>query len=110
MTDAEKLARLKVLLNDNTTDFDTQYGVYLAMASDEILNWLYSVAERPEDVTTVPRRYEQVQIQAVVAGVNIQGAENQTSHSENGISRQFRHADMLAYIHANVFPYAGVVE
>lgn len=108
MTDAEKLERLKVLLNDNTTDHDAQYGVYLSMASDEILNWLYSIVAMPEGAT-VPPKYEQVQIMAVVAGVNIQGAENQTSHSENGIVRAFKHSDMVDYIHAHVYPYAEVL-
>jgi hypothetical protein len=47
-------------------------------------------------------------IMAVVVGYGLMGAEGQTSHAENGISRQFKYADMTDYIHRNVTPYAYV--
>ena len=56
----------------------------------------------PSDVTTVPERYDGTQIYAVVAGYTHAGAEGQTAHSENGISRTFKYSDMVDYIHNNV--------
>ena len=45
---------------------------------------------------------------AVLAGYNMIGAENQTSHTENNISRAFKYSDMLDYIRNNVFAKAVV--
>lgn len=108
MTDNEKLIRLKLILDISETDSDALLGEYLAMAKDEILNWLYINSSIPEDVTEVPTRYEQVQIQAVIDGLSISGAEGQSNHSENGISRTFVYEDMVAYVHAHVYPYIGL--
>lgn len=108
MTDAEKLVQLKALLQITDTTQDATLAVYLSLARDEILSWLYS-GKTPEGVTDVPERYIPTQIMAVVAGYGLMGAENQTAHSENGISRTFKYSDMVQYIRANTFAYVQVV-
>lgn len=108
MTDTEKLSQLKALLQITDTTQDATLAVYLSLARDEILSWLYS-GKTPEDVTDVPERYIPTQIMAVVAGYGLMGAENQTAHSENGISRTFKYSDMVQYIRANTFAYVQVV-
>ena len=60
---------------------------YLDLAEAEILGWL--------GVEAVPERYAATHVMAVVAGYNMIGAEGQISHAENGISRQWKHADMV---------------
>lgn len=106
MTDTEKLNRIKTLLGISDTSEDTLLTEYLSMAKSEILNWIYA-GDIPSDVTDVPQRYEQTQVQAVIAGYSISGAEEQTSHTENGIARVFRYSDMLQYIHSHVIPMVG---
>ena len=108
MTDAEKLAQVKSLMNITDTGSDAQLAVFLSFAQSEILNWLYS-GKTPDGITGVPARYEPTQVMSVVAGYGLQGAENQTAHSENGISRTFKHEDMVAYIRSHVAAYVGVV-
>lgn len=108
MTDAEKLSQLKALLQITDTTQDATLAVYLSIAKSEILSWLYS-GKTPDDVTDVPARYEPTQVMSVVAGYGLQGAENQTAHSENGISRTFKHEDMISYIRSHVAAYVGVV-
>lgn len=105
MTIEQKLNRLSIILGSEDADV---FSEYLDMAKEEILNWLYINSSVPETVTDVPRKYEQVQIQAVINGFNISGAEGQTDHSENGISRHWKYADMLAYVHTHVSPYIGL--
>lgn len=105
MTDAAKLDRLKILLDEKTPDNDALLSEYLDIASEEILNWLYIRLGSVPEGAAVPVRYEQVQIFAVIAGFNIRGAEGQTLHIENGMHRQFVYDDMLKYIHAHVDPY-----
>lgn len=107
MTDSEKLNRLSILLGAGE-DESVVLSEYLSMSKDEILHWMYG-GDIPEDVTDVPARYEQTQIQAVIAGYSISGAEEQTSHNENGISRTFKYPDMLAYIHSHVIPIVKII-
>lgn len=105
MTSDEKLEMLTQLLDaDGVAAKKLDY--YLQIAEKEILTWRYSYAAKMPD--KVPEEYEMTQIQAVIAGFNMSGAENQTQHSENGITRSFRYADMLAYIRSHVIPFAGV--
>jgi len=108
MTDAEKLSQLKALLQITDTTQDATLAVYLTLARDEILSWLYS-GKTPEGVTDVPARYIPTQIQAVVVGYSQSGADGQLSHSENGISRTFKHEDMVAYVRSRVIPFVGVL-
>ena len=108
MTDAEKLTSIKTMLEITGTDQDTQLNAYLSLAKSEILGWLYN-GSTPDDVTAVPAKYEVTQIMAVVAGFSTIGAEGQTSHSENGITRQWKYDNMVAFIRAHVIPYAVVI-
>ena len=107
MTNAQKLQKLKILLGISGNSEDELLNTYLDLSSQEIIQWKYSLVGVPENAV-VPARDETAQIMAVIAGYNISGAENQTSHSENGISRTFVYGDMLAYIRHNVIPFARV--
>lgn len=108
MTSEEKLNLTKTFL-DADDSLDEMLSAYLTAAGKEIIEWLYSLTKVPDDVTEVPSKYEMTQIQAVVVGYSMKGAEGETNHSENGITRNFRYADMLNYIHRNVTPYARVI-
>jgi Phage QLRG family, putative DNA packaging. len=106
MTTAEKLAMVKSMMGITDTSEDTVITNYLTCAEREILTWRYSYGTIPE---SVPVEYEMTQIHAVLAGYNLRGAENQTSHSENGITRSFSYTDMVRYIRNNVIPLCKVL-
>lgn len=108
MTDLEKLAQVKSLMNITGTDLDSQLAVFLSFAKSEIIGWLYS-GKPPYGVTDVPARYESVQVMAVVVGYSQQGAEGQLHHNENNVVRIWKHEDMVAYIRSRVIPYIGVI-
>lgn len=111
MTDAEKLATIKILLEDGSGYIPTDATIsqYITLAGNEILAWMYHlVGGVPEDVTAVPTKYEQIHIYAVVTGWTHAGAEGQTLSIENGVHRDFAYTDMLDYIHNNVLPYVRV--
>ena len=100
----DKLARLKILLGEPLPS-DEVLNEYLNISEAEILNWLYiRVGDAPEGAS-LPARYDQIQIMAVVAAVNIIGAEGETTHIENGMHRVFKYEDLIAYIHSHVQPY-----
>lgn len=111
MTDAEKLKTVKTLLGDgeNAIPSDETLKTYIEIAGKEILNWKYHlIGGVPDSAVSVPSLEEVKQVYAVVAGYTHAGAEGQSSHSENGISRVFKYGDMLQYIHENVLPYVRV--
>ena len=108
MTAIEKLTMVKTLLEISLEDRskDELISAYIMLADREILSWRYSYSAQPADV--VPCEYDTVAVMAVVAGYSQGGAENQLQHSENGISRVFKYADMVAYIRAHVIPLCKV--
>lgn len=114
MTDDEKLTMLTSLLAascepEDMPSCDTLQA-YLALAEKAIIGWLYGAypGGAPDTVTEVPVQYEDVQIMAVIVGLGIAGAEGQTVHNENGISRSYSYPDMTAYIRRHVSPYVYV--
>jgi len=109
MTTDEKLTAVKSIMNITDTSQDDILKTYLSMAENEIISWRYSYASAENTPTGVPAEYEQTQIFAVIAGYSQGGAENQTSHSENGISRTFKYEDMVAYIRSRVIPFVKVL-
>ena len=105
MDKSEKMVLIANLLGEPAVAPE-KIEAYLTAAEKEILAWRYSYSKQA--VSEVPAEYEMVQIHAVIAGLSISGAENQTQHIENGISRVFKYADMIQYIRSNVIPLAGV--
>lgn len=108
MTEAAKIARVKAFLPSDAVVADATITAFLASAKDEILAYMYQGRTNGTFVSNVPAKYENVQCMAVVAGLGLIGGVNETSHSENGVSRTFRYSDMVDYIHNHVFPIAEV--
>ena len=110
MTISEKLDMLRRMLGgDDTLPSDDTLRAMLEFAERETLAWMYrSYPSVPCDIFSPPTLYDMTVIMAVVVGYGLMGAEGQTSHAENGISRHFKYADMTDYIHRNVTPYAYV--
>lgn len=106
MTLDEKIDLIIPLLGDDSVSENTLES-YLTLAEKAILAHRY--AKSANKPNTVPEELEYIQIQAVINGFGISGAEGQTAHSENGISRTFKYDSMVDYIHRNVPAYVGVV-
>ena len=106
MTETEKRTAFATqILPDEDTD--AVLDAMLANAASLILNRMYPFGY-PYD-TVVPPRYEQLQIQLAVELYSKRGAEGQTGHNENGISRSWPvKSPLLAQIppHCGVFPHA----
>lgn len=109
MTNAQKLAYIKTSVGITDGAQDVLIETYLDMAAQEIIHWKYSLVGIPSGNAGVDPEDEIVQIHAVIAGYNMRGAENQTSHNENQIYRTFDANDMVDYIRQKVIPYARVV-
>lgn len=92
MTDAEKLTSLKTMIAPDTdTDEVLMQTLYTAEAL--VLNRMYPFGY--DGTQTVPRRYEQIQLQLAVELYSKRGAEGQASHAENGTTRTWPERSQL---------------
>ena len=109
MTNEEKLTMVRVMANANTDDDDWSDEVlltYLAIAGGKIIDRAYPYDETVEEV---PRRYDLLQCEIAVYLLNKRGAEGETSHSENGISRSYEKADVPESMLSVITPFCGVI-
>lgn len=102
MTFDEKIEQMRVELGD---DYEPRVlGVYLRKAKQHILNKRYPHGVLVEQ--EVEPRYEQLQIELAITLFNERGAEGQSSHNENGVSRSWRTKEEILL---DVVPYAEVL-
>lgn len=103
MTDEEKIKTLKAMVGDS--DSDDVLSTYLLLAGRKIINRAYPY---DSSVTDVPTEYETLQCEIAAYMLNKRGAEGQTQHTENGISRQYENADVPASMLKAVTPHCGI--
>ena len=104
MTQTEKLQLLKALVGESDTE--EVLLAYLNIAGRKILNRAYPYGT---DETEIPTRYDFLQCEIAAYMLNKRGAEGQTSHSENGISRSYESADVPESMLGAVTPMVGVI-
>lgn len=102
MTNDEKLVILKRITGE--TD-DEVLSTYLSMAASVVLTHAFPYG----GVEEVPTRYDNVQIEIAAYMLNKRGAEGETSHSENGVSRSYEDGDIPPTLLRRIVPTAGVV-
>lgn len=106
MTKEEKITMLKQLLQPDTPT-DSELSTLLSLTELAILNRRYP--QGYPEATTLPTRYDGIQIQCCVALYNKKGVEGQTGHSENGISRTYESGDIPDSLLKKVLPLCGSV-
>lgn len=102
MTEEEKAKTLQTMTGESNTDV---LSVYLHLAKNAILERAYPY----KTVDTVPEKYEMLQIEIASYLINKRGAEGETSHSENGVSRSYESGDIPASLLRRIVPMAGVM-
>lgn len=109
MTNEEKLTMVRVMANVNDDDADWSDDIlltYLAISGRKIIERAYPYDDTVEEV---PKRYELLQCEIAVYLLNKRGAEGETSHSENGISRSYESADVPESLLSVITPFCGVI-
>lgn len=101
-----KLEKFKSLLSISNDEENDLLNTLLSLSEQKILDRLYPYNSKIEDV---PSRYEYKQIEIAVYLYNKRGAEGQTAHSENGISRTYESADVPESLMRGITPFVGVV-
>lgn len=102
MTQDEMLEKLTSNIGDNNID-SCVLSAYLDRAIAKVLNRLYPYDNTK---TEVPNRYSELTIELAICLYNQSGAEGQSSHSENGVSRVWRSE---VEILSEITPFAGNV-
>lgn len=109
MTEVEKLVLLRVMVGQPNTDASWSDDVlisYLKIAGEKIINRAYPY---DDTVVEVPRRYGVLQCEIAAYLLNKRGAEGETAHSENGISRTYASADVPESLMSEVIPHVEVL-
>lgn len=104
MTQEEKIKALKNMID--TSDPDEVLSTYLNFAGCKILAKAYPYQN---DVTEIPAQYAYLQVEIAAYMLNKRGAEGQTSHTENGVSRSYENGDVPSSMLKTVIPYCGVI-
>ena len=103
MTDTEKLNMLEIMTGEADKDV---LSTYLSLAGAKVLKRAY-----PYDATKteVPDQYAYTQLEIAVYLLNKRGAEGQTAHSENGISRSYEDGDIPPSLLREIVPCAAML-
>ena len=108
MTDIEKLALCRVMVEQPATAegwTDDVLNAYLTIAGKKIIARRYPY---DDTVTEVPARYGYLQCEIATYLLNKRGAEGETAHSENGVSRSYESADVPESMLMDIIPKVGV--
>lgn len=106
MSNDEKIERLSVLISPDVATDDLLLFL-LEQAEGIILNRRYPFGA-PEGATLSPL-HEQIQIRIALELYSKMGAEGQTAHSENGVSRTYEAADVSPSLLRHIVPVCGSV-
>lgn len=102
--DFNKIDELRGMID--TKEDDSTLLAYLHIAESAVLERKY-----PYDpsATCVPPRYEGRVLEIAAYLLNKRGAEGQTSHSENGVSRSYESASIPESMLSDITPCVGVI-
>lgn len=105
MEDTEKVDVVKTMTDETDT---TVISVFLNIAKETILNRLYP-HETEDDKRTWLTKYDLVQCRVASYLLNKRGAEGETSHSENGITRVYKDGDIPSSLMQEITPFGKVM-
>lgn len=103
MFDAEKIVMAQALSGE--ADEGT-VSAYLALAGSRICRKAFPF---DPEATQVPARYGHLQVEIAVYLLNKRGAEGESAHSENGVSRSYESGDIPASMLRDIVPQAAVL-
>lgn len=105
MDENEKLKTVRAMVDSNDTD--EVLSIYLKLAGKKIIAKVFPF---DNTITEVPMQYDTLQCEIAAYMLNKRGAEGQTSHSENGIVRQYENGDVPDSMLKGIAPFCGVIK
>jgi hypothetical protein len=108
LLDTEKLQMLKTLLDIADTRQDPVLDAYLRIGKDTVMRYAYPCGVPAGDEPVFPDRYDILQVRIAEALYLRAGAEGETSHSENGVSRSYLTDGVPKHLLSQIVPFAGI--
>ena len=102
MSDAEKMVMLTVMTEE--TDEDV-LSMYLELAQNIVLQKAFPYGDGTE---AMPSKYDSVHVEIAAYMMNKRGAEGETVHLENGVSRHYEDGAIPPSLLRRIVPYVGV--
>lgn len=104
MTNEEKLAKLRKMLDPADTTSDEIANAYLIAAEKAVVNLAFPFGNGTD---VMPEKYEYEQIEIALYMLNKRGAEGELAHSEGGTTRTFETADIPVSLRCRITAKAG---
>lgn len=108
MNSIKRLATLKSMVGNSDNPTDETLTVYLSLAEEAVLNRLYPFGCRENK--NIPSKYDYKVCEIACYLFNKRGAEGQTAHGENGISRSYESASIPDSMLKDIVPFVGVIK
>ena len=92
MTNAEKIAMVQTLVENDSGATDAVVSVYLSLACNAMIERLFPYDSNKEE-SDLPVRYETTQCELAARYFLRRGGQGEINHEENGINRQYASVD-----------------
>jgi hypothetical protein len=107
MNDTKRLSTLRAMIGDSDNPTNETLTVYLSLAVNAVMNRLYPFGWEGKPL---PSKYDYKACEIACYLYNKRGAEGQTGHSENGISRSYESASIPDSMLNEITPFVGVIK
>lgn len=107
MTDAEKLTMLQSICGDSEAT-SGMLTIYLDLAAEVIVHRAYPYLTS-YILAEVPKRYDTLQVQIANEMYLHRGAEGETGHAENGVTRSYESGYVSDSLLKRIVPYGRVI-
>lgn len=103
MTKAKKMKMLTSMTDEKDEEV---LSTYLLLAKGVVLTKAFPYGNAP---AKVPTQYDLVHVEIAAYLLNKRGAEGETVHLENGVSRHYEDGDIPPTLLRRITPMAGVI-
>ena len=103
MTDTEKLKMHESMTGETE---EAVLSTYLTLAKGVVLRKAFPFGDGTE---TVPAKYDTVQVEIAAYMLNKRGAEGESAHSENGVTRYYEDGDIPPTLLRRILPVGEVL-
>ena len=104
MTPEEKITMLQTMTDE--TD-QAVLSAYLQYAQQIVFEKAYPFGDHPK---TMPAKYDAVHVEIAAYLINKRGAEGETSHAENGVSRHWEDGSIPRSLLRRITPTASTIK